>query len=387
MTAFSCPVCDSALDAPVYHSALGHSLDSLGRVLPFETRVHCCRACSHMSTEPIPDLERYYADNYRISLGSEDDDQLYEMVGNSRVFRTDHQARLLVELVDWHPGTRVLDFGCAKASTLRKALSALPSVELSLYDVSDDYREYWDDFVPRERQAVHTLPDDWRGRFDLVTSLFSLEHIATLRPAVADIASLLAEGGHLYLVVPDVFANPGDFVVLDHVNHFTRASLSRLLAWTGLTICWVRNDVHRGALVALARKTSDSVPTPAEESDGDPDEIARWWNNIAGRIRDLERSCDGDAAIYGAGFYGSFVYATLAQPDQVRCFLDNNPHLQGRRHLETPVLRPADCPPSVRNLWIGLNPLHARAIMADIDLGTASPRQLHLSEDDRNAGD
>lgn len=381
MTASSCPVCGTSLAEPVYRSFRGSSLDSLGRILPFETRVHCCESCSHVSTEPIPDLDRYYAENYRISLASDDDDQLYEMVGANRVFRTEHQARLLVDLVDWHPGTRVLDFGCAKATTLRKALTDLPDVELSLYDVSDDYRAHWNEFVPPERQAVHVIPHDWRGRFNLVTSFFSLEHIAAIRPAVADIASLLAADGQLYLVVPDMFANASDFVVLDHVNHFTRASLTRLLADAGLMIHWIRNDVHRGALVALARQVAGPVAAVPQPDDGDPQELGRWWSAIPGRIHAMEQKCEGDTAIYGAGFYGSFVYASLNRPERVRCFLDNNPHLQGRQHLGLPVLPPGDCPAAVRDLWIGLNPLHARRIMADVDLGAALPRHRHLSEE------
>jgi hypothetical protein len=179
-----------------------------------------------------------------------------------------------------------------------------------------------------------------------------------------------------------VFANPGDFVVLDHVNHFTCASLARLLSDAGLTIRWVRNDVHRGALVALAGRAAAPAPASPPPVDGDADALGRWWSGIADRIRAMERECDGEAAIYGAGFYGSFVYATLADPARVRCFLDNNPHLQGREHLGVPVLRPADCPPSVRDLWIGLNPLHARRIMATVDLGSAAPRERHLSEAD-----
>lgn len=381
MKTFSCPVCGTNLSEPIYRSFGGSSLDSLGRILPFETRVHCCDTCSHVSTEPIPDLDRYYAENYRISLGGDDDDQLYEMVGATRVFRTEHQARLLVDLVDWHPGVRVLDFGCAKATTLRKALPELQDIQLSLYDVSDDYRAHWDGFVPPDRQAVHVIPDDWRGQFDLVTSFFSLEHIAAIRLAAADIASLLADDGHLYLVVPNMFANASDFVVLDHVNHFTHASLTRLLADSGLTIRWIRNDVHRGALVALAGRTSSPVTTVLQPADGDPQDLGRWWSGIPGRIHAMENECGGDAAIYGAGFYGSFVYASLKQPERVRCFLDNNPHLQGQKHLGLPVLRPADCPASVRDLWIGLNPLHARGIMADIDLGAASPRHRHLLEE------
>jgi len=380
MDTFHCPICNAKLGEPTYRSAGASSIDSLCRILPFETKVHCCPDCSHVSTEPIPDLERYYAENYGISLGSEDDDQLYEMIGSTQVFRTEHQARLLVDLVDWKPGAKALDFGCAKASTWRKALPDLPGVELSLYDVSRDYLAYWDGFVPANRQAIDEIPHDWRGYFDLVTSFFSLEHIAAIRPAVADIASVLREGGDLYLVVPDMFTNACDFVVLDHANHFTQASLSRLLAEAGLMVRWIRNDVHRSALVASARKTSQPIPVPPALSDGDPTELGRWWSGVPGRIRTIEQGCSEDVAIYGAGFYGSFIYSSLEHPQRVRCFLDNNPHLQGKAHLGVPVLRPADCPPSVRDLWIGLNPLESHQIMGSVDLGKASPRQHHLAE-------
>lgn len=380
--AFRCPVCDSPLGEPLYCSAHGSSLDSLGRLLPFETRVHNCSSCNHVATEPIPDLERYYAENYRISAGSDEEDQLYEIVGEKKIFRTDHQAKLLTELIEWRPGMQVLDYGCAKASTLRKALTQLPQVELNLFDVSNDYRVFWDAFVPRERQAVDVIPAEWQGHFNLVTSFFSLEHIANPRHALNEIASLLAVDGHLYLVVPDMFANPGDFVVLDHVNHFTKSSIARLITDAGLTLCWIRSDVHRGALVALASKRrSARVPLPDIEKDNDVKGLSDWWNRIAGSILDTESAYNDQSGIYGAGFYGSFIFASLKHPERVQCFLDNNPFLQNRQHLGLPVLRPANCPSAVSNLWIGLNPLHARRIMADVDLGEASPRELYLSEE------
>lgn len=380
--AVCCPVCDKPLGDPLYRSTHGSSLDSLGRVLPFETRVHHCPTCNHVATEPIPDLERYYADNYRISLGSDEEDQLYEIVGDKKIFRTDHQAKLLTELVDWHPGMKVLDYGCAKASTFRKALTDLPAIELSLFDVSHDYRMFWDSFVPQERQAVDVLPIEWESRFDLVTSFFSLEHIANPRHALQEIASLLTNDGHLYLVVPDMFANPGDFVVLDHVNHFTRASLARLITDAGLSISWVRSDVHRGALVALA-SSGNKIQDPVLDSGEDHDVhvLSNWWNRIVGRILARERESNSLSGIYGAGFYGSFIFACLENPGRVQCFLDNNPFLHNRLHLGLPVLRPMACPPAVKDLWIGLNPLHARRIMDDVDLGDASPRELHLAEE------
>jgi SAM-dependent methyltransferase len=333
-----------------------------------------------VATEPIPDLVTYYAHNYPIGLGSEDDDQLYEMRDGNPVFRTDHQAQMLVDLVDWRPGARVLDHGCAKSSTFRKALPKLPGIELCLYDVSDRYRRYWDELIPPVRQAVNHLPSEWSGRFDVVTSFFSLEHIVQVREVLAQITALLAPQGQLYLVVPDVFENRGDFVVIDHVNHFTSRSLVRLLADAGLGINWVRKSVHRGALVALACKSGVSTAMSLPESDGDITAIANWWSEVVNRMLAIEKKSTGEVAIYGAGFYGSFIYATLHDKSRVRCFLDENPNLQGQKHLGVPVLRPIDCPASVQDLWIGLNPTHAIRVMASVDLGLASPRRIFFSE-------
>lgn len=384
MSAFRCPVCDGALGAPLYESPPRRSLDSLGRVLPMTTRVHGCPSCGHVTTEPIPDLAAYYAEGYGIGLNGDDDDQVYEIVGGRTVFRTEHQADVIARLGLLAEGDRVLDFGCAKASTFRQALPRLPRVDLHLFDVSRDYQRFWDALAPADRQAVDRIPPHWQASFDLVTSFFSLEHIAALRDAVRAIAGLLRTGGRLYALVPDTFSNPGDFLVVDHVNHFTVPSLERLMADAGLRVEWIRDDLHRGALVLLARRAAE---VPVRAAAGAPvdltraRELAGFWQRLRGRIAALEAQAGPSTAIYGAGFYGSFIFSCLQRPEAVTCFVDGNPHLQGRVHLGLPVVAPADCPADASALWIGLNPVHARRIMAGVDLGGATPRPLHLAEE------
>ncbi len=355
----------------------------MGRVLGASTVVRLCETCGHLSTDPLPDLGRYYAEQYQIGLTAEDDDQVYEIACGKPVYRTQHQAQVLVAHSQIAEGERVLDFGCARSTTFKHALPALPPIQLHLYDVSESYRTHWKTLVPAPQQAVDQLPESWTGSFDLVTSFFSLEHVAEPRAVLARIRTLLRPGGRLYAVVPDVHANPGDLLVADHVNHFTRGSLARLLCDARFKVEWIRNDLHRGALVVLATAAQASVTAPPCE----PDEIvsarrlAQVWQRLAERVLAVEATAGEPAAIYGAGFYGSFILSVLSRPRAVRCFLDGNPQLHGREHHGRPILPPCQCPAEITSLWVGLNPRQAVRIMGAVDLGRARPRQLFLMEE------
>ncbi|MFY0104120.1 methyltransferase domain-containing protein, partial [Acinetobacter baumannii] len=84
--------------------------------------------------------------------------------------------------------------------------------------------------------ATYTIPPAWQVSFDVVSSFFSLEHIPDLTTALRTIRSLLREGGRLYAIVPNTFTKTADFLVADHVNHFTRTSLQALLATHGFDL-------------------------------------------------------------------------------------------------------------------------------------------------------
>ncbi|HAR52611.1 MAG TPA: hypothetical protein DCS45_12155, partial [Roseovarius nubinhibens] len=50
--------------------------------------------------------------------------------------------------------------------------------------------------------------------------------------------------------------------------------------------------------------------------------------------------------------------------NDLTCFLDRNPYLQGQTHLGVPVLAPEDCPKEVATVIAGLNPERARDILS-----------------------
>ena len=351
-----CRACGAPLGAPDY-DAPAPAMTSLSTRLDVATVVHVCRACGHAQSPDLPDVQAFYDHDYRISLQSDDHDQLYEMRGDGAVFRTAHQADLLLAL-DLRQGAKVLDFGAAKAATLARLLEARPDIVPHVFDVSEDYRPHWQGWLPAEAQATYALPGGWNGRFDLITAHFVLEHVIDPAAVLADMARCLAPGGRIFFSVPDPLGNPGDLLVADHLNHFLPSSLARVLDRAGLRALSLRQDLFRGAHVVVAGLgRAEALPVdPAPVLAA----LERWRRILSGLSAQVAASGQGDVAIYGAGFYGALFSGLVA--GRARCFLDRNPHLQGGRLQDLLILPPEECPP-VALVLAALNPEKARAIL------------------------
>lgn len=368
--AASCPVCGAKGLVPVYDSGTATSLSSLCQILPGSKIVSYCGNCGHLAANGVADAEAFYETDYRILLDEEDEDQIYEASGDRIVTRTDHQMAVLTAKIALHAGLDILDFGCAKAAMARKITEATPGIGMHLFDVSRMYEPFWDRFVSKDRQAIHQTPEEWNGRFDVVTSFFAFEHIPDPAAAMAHVAQLLKPGGQFYMIVPDVTGNAADFIVIDHVNHFTPPSAKRLMADAGFGEIDVDRQSHRGALVVTGRKSAAA----SSETDQAAAKaailahargLAEFWSKAAETVRADEAALPPDAkvAIYGSGFYGAFIQANLERPEATACFLDRSPWQQGKELFGVPIIPPADLPEGIATVYTGLNPVIAHDVM------------------------
>lgn len=362
-----CNVCLNSLGDPIYTSASTQALSSLNQVHATPLRVWCCVRCGHLRGEPLPDTQQYYESDYRILIDHDDEDQIYDTQGSRIIYRTEHQLNTLLGKIDLAGDARILDYGCAKAAMPKQLLSRHPQLQFHLFDVTETYRAHWDRLVPGERQATHETPVAWQARFDIVTSFFALEHIPEPRATVAHAAALLKEGGVFYGVVPDTFGNPADFVVLDHVNHFTLESLRHLLALMGFTQIDVDAQAHRGALVFHARKGAAPVALPDTTQVQDKaQQLADYWKQMDTSILATEEAAgETPVAVYGSGFYGAYIAQHLRHPERIQCFLDRSPYQQGKTLHGKPIIAPEQLPAQVRTVYVGLNPMIAKAALSD----------------------
>lgn len=371
----SCNICGNALDTPVYTSAEDSSITTMNIMVPGRTRVFLCGRCGHLQTAELQNAADYYANVYEINLTSDDEDQLYQIVEGNPVYRADQQANVLLAKLDLFDGCRILDYGCAKAPTLKKVVSRAPQVKPFLFDVTDKYQSFWRRFPGVAGWASHQTDPAWKGTMDVVLSFYALEHISSLQEAISKIKALLKPGGVFYFIVPNVQQSPSDFVVADHVNHFTEASLHYLLGMHGFDKVEVDAQAHDSAYVVTARLGGDGAGVPVLPPPGAmaqleraASEMSEYWSGVASRIRAFERSQPPAAAsaIYGAGFFGHFIATTLASASHVECFVDRNAHLQGRQCLERDVIAPSALPEHVGHVYVGLNPRISREAIRSI---------------------
>lgn len=366
----SCRVCGANCGAPVFQKS-APSLTSVQTVLKCETACYFCSKCGHIQSPDIPELRKFYNTDYKISLASDEFDQLYEFRQNRPIFRTEKQAELVLEHASPTLSAKVLDYGAAKATTLRAVCSKRKDILPHAMDVSDDYRSHWMSWIPDDAQATYVAPLSWNNRFDLITAHFVLEHVVDPIYTCRDMTRLLAPDGKIFITVPDFENNVGDILVVDHINHFSEASINFVLALSGLRASFVSREIFRGAFVIVAHKANKSAHEDSVlnfEKAAVRKSIQRisdYWQRAQELLAaSVETNGKLSAVIYGAGFYGKFIASELYGRQKILGFLDKNPHLRCTNH-KLPVFDPMDAPASVEVVYAGLNPSIARTVIAN----------------------
>lgn len=373
----TCNVCRTTGMTLAFESAENFSITTMNVVVPGKTEIYFCEVCGHLQTNELDNVEQYYAEEYSVNSSSEDEDQLYAVINGEPIYRADHQARILNHKVSFEPGSNVLDYGCAKAPTLKKILDQGVDVNAHLFDVTKRYVPFWERFPVGTKWAVSKVDSDWVGKMDVVLSFYALEHVVDLKLGMENITQLMRAGGVFYFIVPNVYKNVADFIVADHVNHFSRSSLLRLMQESGFVNVDVDDTSHDAAFVVSGEYVGTSNRESAQVSEltktliaidhQSVKEMSDYWSEIIGKIHTFEESIgDGELAIYGAGFYGNFIASKLKAPEKIKCFIDRNEHLQGASMRGVEVLSPVALPASVTAVLVGVNPAGARNAIKEI---------------------
>ena len=373
-----CSVCKNENLKIVYESSDNLSVTTMNKLIPGRTTVCFCENCGHLQTDELDDLKTFYAEEYEINLNSEDDDQLYAIINNLPVYRSEHQANVLMKKVDLFNGAKVLDYGCAKSQTLKRVLSKKSKIEPFFFDVTDKYISFWKSFAPKAEWSTHTPNSAWSGTMDVVLSFYALEHVADLQEALGNIKNMLKVGGNFYFLVPNVYKNTADFIVADHINHFSKVSLYYLLSLHGFSNIDIDEEIHESAFVVRATLTSRNKINDITLSEEQLHQIPKlknstlrmssYWTDVIERIQNFEiDAAEEQLAVYGAGFYGNFIATAMKNPKKITCFIDQNKHLTNTEINGKPVLDPENIPKEVKHILVGMNPERAKENIDQIE--------------------
>lgn len=362
-----CPICGESQAEVLLDLNEDSAVTSLGEIVNDGILIWICRDCGHAFKGPLKESEAFYSNEYTISTSSDDDDQIYSIGADGiTTYRTQHQATLILRSTVLRHGARVLDYGCAKGLTSRWLLNERPDLQVFLYDVTEIHRDRWASLVDPSRTASHVLPNDWYRSFDLVFTMFTLEHMVKPSLELNTIAQLLRPGGIVHGVVPYPVDNWADLIVRDHVNHFSVTSMERILDRAGFGSIRIDTTSHDAAVTFTAELgglKSDHVhlvhpPSRLEE-------IAGYWSQRRVDIARFEETvAEKNSAIFGAGVNGAFIFNSISDRSRVRCFLDNSPHLRGTYRLGVPVIGPSELPDEVEVVYVALNPRVADQVIS-----------------------
>jgi 2-polyprenyl-3-methyl-5-hydroxy-6-metoxy-1,4-benzoquinol methylase len=196
-----------------------------------------CDKCGAGFADGIPsqdDLDRYYAERSKYTYAHNDGaESPYDLKRFEKI-----ADQIEAHLPD--KAARILDIGCATGGLLaelkkrgyRNLVGSDPSPVCAIAA-----RRLYDLEVRTVTLREHAL---WPERFDAVLLVGVFEHLRDVGPLARIAAKLLTPGGFLYCAQPDVatFAEcenaPYQQFSVEHVNFFSAASMTRMMAEAGL---------------------------------------------------------------------------------------------------------------------------------------------------------
>lgn len=338
-----CQVCDGSdlREVEVYRTLARVTSDC--RPWPAGGRLAVCMSCGTVQ-KPVTGVWReecreIYADYVVYRQGPAAEQSVFlSGVAESRsgVF-----LRWVLERLGAPGHARALDFGCGDGALLRNLSSLAPGWRLSGQDLGTHYRDAI--LALPAVEAFHTssieeLPDG----FDLITAVHVVEHLEQPAVRLQALAGKLAPTGAMAIEVPDLAHNPFDLLIADHATHFTRRTLSTLLARAGLVPVARSNTVVPKELSTIVRRGPAADPAAADQTAA----LAQVEGHLAwlSRLHDaaLAAAARGDVGIFGTAIAGTWLDGALDAAAVL--FVDEDPRRHRHLHFGRRIVAPGEVP-------------------------------------------
>jgi SAM-dependent methyltransferase len=236
----------------------------------------------------------------------------------------------------------VLDVGCGSGGTL-KAFEKLGN--WALYGLDIDDRNLPSLRAMRGFRDLYTCsPAEVSEQFNIITLVHSLEHFPCPGETLKNLQRGLSADGCLLIEVPNAAANPFDYVVADHLTHFTPETLAYLVRCAGFHVQCVATDWVSKEISLVAIPGADGVlPADIPRPNSRVSVIGQvtWLNDF------VDSAVRSSAAPGPFGLFGTSIAATWLWPavsDRVQFFVEEDPNRIGRTYMGRPVLDPAQVP-------------------------------------------
>lgn len=232
-------------------------------------KVYVCQHCGLVQSAPriARTKERHAA---AVSGGAD-----WGNVRYGKGFRTTQALDALRRHADLDAPLALLDVGSNRGSFARAFLEAAPKAQLTALEPDERYADSSADLPRTELVRARTENTNFAdGRFDIIHSCHTIEHLGEAFAALKDHARVLKDGGLLVIDAPNTALLGGEDIVEEwfidkHLFHFSARTLSRMIEAAGFSIIEQNDPADAVNLLFVARKTG----TPSDVIAADPAEV------------------------------------------------------------------------------------------------------------------
>lgn len=362
---------NKVLSTPIYTSNDSFSITSISNLINAKTEVYYDKEIAHLYTKETLNLEEYYDNEYKVDIESEDKDSLYGIINGEKIYRTQYQLDLFTKKVEIKNNMKILDYGSAKGLFLKKLIEKI-SIEPYLFDITTKYKEFWLKTFNQKNCSFYNLKDEWKNSLDIVTSFYVFEHVKDPLTELKNIYQVLKEDGTVYIQVPNVYNHIADFICIDHLHHYSKISLTHLLNQSGFEVISIDDTSYEGALIIVGQKKTNIKTYNFLNEDytfyeTKAVEMSKYWQTLSSKINTFyKQNSTKKAALYGAGFYSTYILSHLPKDNNIAYAIDQNPHLHSQKFNNLDIIPIDKVSEDIQVLYVGLNPKMAKEIIKDI---------------------
>ena len=257
---YSCPFCkDSNIEA-LYHYDI--STKTLGDT---SVTLVICLSCYFVFNSPRPSLEEINKHYQQDSPGA-----VYrENLDGSRSFKLDLERSKFIEkyCTDLKKGN-FLDVGCGQGSLLKKL--NIPQLKKFGLDPIQNTSKDDNSSIVFINGFIETYNVDLDKKYDMISCISSLEHYYNSDTVLNKFKQLLVLDGILILEIPDTLnpkAQLAEFFSFEHLSHFTKNSLTRILNLYDFDIIEFDKNVSIPNIRVAARKKNNIIHKKVKKSE------------------------------------------------------------------------------------------------------------------------
>lgn len=239
-------------------------------------KIHLCRHCGLVQS--LPRIDRAPRRAAAASGGAD-----WGNIRYGKGFRTKQAMAAISAHADLTQELALLDVGSNRGSFARAFLEAAPAASLTAVEPDERVADSCKDFPRTELIAarIEDVPLEG-GRFDIVHSCHTIEHLAEPARVLADHWRVLKPGGLLILDAPSTAILDSEDMIEEwfidkHLYHFSCRTLMRMVTAAGFDIVDPPDLADRENLLIVAHKSDRARPA----SEADPLEVAEAERLIA----------------------------------------------------------------------------------------------------------